>query len=510
MTTPNTRAKGRSRIARHDAAPLVEPTPETPSDDALEAELKRIARSPRGPQIGAFFDYDGTLIDGYSAGAYFTDRLRRGEMGAREVLDTVKMVRKGDLSDAEFGEVIGKGILDWSGRTEDEMRALWRRLFVSKTGATLFPEAWKLVRAHQRKGHTVAIASSATRYQIEPLAEEYGVAHIVCTEAMVRNGRLTGGIVGQPMWGEGKAAGVRAFAAAHGIDLRASFGYANGNEDIAFLKTVGHARAVQPKEQLAGVATDRGWPILRLAPRKRGPAEAMARTAGAYGAMAASFLAGLAFAKATGRNRRAVDFITSAASDAALAVLGVDVEVVDEHHLWSHRPCVFIINHQSKFDMFLMMYLIRRGFTGVAKKEAANTPGFGTFMKMADMAFIDRAHTGKAIDALRPAVERLKQGLCVAIAPEGTRSWTPKVGKFKKGAFHMAQQAGVPVVPVVIRNAGEIMGRNDQTMRAGTVQVAVLPPVQVTDWAPEEMDARVAEVRQMFVDTLEHWPEKGR
>jgi glycerol-3-phosphate dehydrogenase (NAD(P)+) len=108
--------------------------------------------------------------------------------------------------------------------------------------------------------------------------------------------------------------------------------------------------------------------------------------------------------------------------------------------------------------MFLMMYLIRRGFTGVAKKEAQNTPGFGTFMKMADMAFIDRHHTGKAIDALQPAVDRLKQGLCVAIAPEGTRSWSPEVGPFKKGAFHMARQAGVPVVPVVIRNAGEVMG----------------------------------------------------
>lgn len=477
---------------------------------AVEAALKVIARSPRGSKVGAFFDYDGTLIDGYSASAYFTDRLQRGEMGAREVIATLQMMRKGDLSDAEFGEVIGKGILDWAGRSEDEMRSLWRRLFAAKTGATLFPETWKLVRAHQRKGHTVVIASSATRYQIEPMAEEYGIAHILCTQAMVRNGKLTGGVVGEPMWGAGKAAGVKAFAAAHGIDLRASFGYANGNEDIAFLRSVGHPHAVQPKEQLAQLATDDGWPILRFERRHRGSAAAMARTAGAYGAMGATFLAGLGFAKVTGRTRRAVDLITSVASDAALAVLGVDVEVVGEHYLWSDRPCVFIINHQSKFDMFLMMYLMRRGFTGVAKKEAANTPGFGTFMKMADMAFLDRSHTGRAIDALKPAVERLKQGLCVAIAPEGTRSWTPRVGKFKKGAFHMAQQAGVPVVPVVIRNAGEIMGRNDQTMRSGKVQVAVLAPIDVKQWRPEEMDARVAEVRQQFVDTLEHWPERAQ
>jgi putative phosphoserine phosphatase/1-acylglycerol-3-phosphate O-acyltransferase len=477
------------------------------AEASLADVLATIAASPAGPQVGAFFDYDGTLIDGYSAAAYFTDRLKRGDMGGRELLDTVQLVRKGDLSDAEFAEVIGKGILDWSGLTEDEMRAMWRRLFAKKTGATLFPEAWKLVRAHQRKGHTVAIASSATVYQVEPLAEEYRIEHILCTRARVRNGKLTGGLLGQPMWGEGKAAGVKAFAKARGIDLRASFGYANGNEDIPFLRSVGHPHAVQPKQGLEQIARVDGWPILHWPRRRRGTPEAMARTAGAYGAMAVSFLTGLGYAKATGRTRRAVDFITSVASDAALAVAGIDVEVIGEHNLWIQRPCVFIINHQSKVDMFLMMYLIRRGFTGVAKKEAQNTPGFGTFMRMADMAFIDRAHTGKAIDALKPAVDRLKQGLCVAIAPEGTRSWSPRVGTFKKGAFHMARQARVPVVPVVIRNAGEVMGRNDQTMRAGVVQVAVLDPIDVSAWEAGEMDARVAQVRQLFVDTLEHWPD---
>ncbi|HKY93103.1 MAG TPA: HAD-IB family hydrolase [Nevskiaceae bacterium] len=472
----------------------------------LTAALDRIAASPDGPAVGAFFDYDGTLIDGFSAGAYIMDRLAHREMGAREIAQTLQLTRKGDLSEAEFGEVIGRGILDWAGRTEDEMRALWSRLFQERIGATLFPEGWKLVRAHQKKGHTVAIASSATPWQIEPLAREYGIPHIVCTQPKIRNGRLTGGIVGQPLWGSGKATGVAAFAAERGVDLAQSFGYANGNEDLDFLRTVGLPTAVQPKPRLAQVAAESGWPILRFDRRNRGSRSAMARTAGAYGAMGATFLAGLGYAKATGQTRRAVDFVTSVASDTALRILGVDVDVVGERHLWSQRPCIFLINHQSKFDFFLMMHLVRRGFTGVAKKEAANTPGFGAFMRMADMAFIDRGNHAKAVDALKPAVERLQRGLCVCMSPEGTRSWTPKLGPFKKGAFHLAMQAGVPVVPVVIRNAGEIMGRNDQTMRSGTIQVAVLPPIDVRDWKVEELDVRVAAVRQQFVDTLEHWP----
>jgi putative phosphoserine phosphatase/1-acylglycerol-3-phosphate O-acyltransferase len=377
---------------------------------SLAAALDAIAQSPKGPRIGAFFDYDGTLIDGYSAAAYFTDRLRRGEMGVGELVDTVRMARKGDLSDAEFNDIIGKGILDWAGLTEDEMRRCGTARSRPRP-ATLFP------RAGSWCGRTRSAATRRHRVLGDALPDR-AVGRGVRHRASFAPGRgcataLTGGLVGTPMWGKGKAAGVVAFAREQGIDLGASFGYANGNEDIDFLKSVGHATAVQPKEMLAQVAGEAGWPILRFPRRHRGPPEAMARTVGAYGAMATTFLAGLGYATATGRTRRAVDFITSVASDAALATVGVDVEVIGEEHLWSSRPCVFIINHQSKIDMFLMMYLIRRGFTGVAKKEAQNTPGFGTFMKMADMAFIDRHHTGKAIDALQPAVDRLKQG-CAA------------------------------------------------------------------------------------------------
>ncbi len=479
----------------------------TTSNPVLAQQLRRIADGPSGPAIGAFFDYDGTLIDGYSAAAYFIDRIKRGEMGAKEILDTLKLSRKADLADEEFFEVIANGILDWAGETEADMRALWRRLWLEKTAATLFPESWKLIDAHQKKGHTVAIASSATLYQIEPLAQEYGIEHIVCTRALIRNGRLTGGLDGLPAWGAGKAAGVKAFAKARGVNLKASYGYANGNEDIAFLKSVGKPSAIQPKPQLEQVASESGWPILRFPRRARGPAKAMARTVGAYAAMGASFIAGLGLERLTGDSRSAADFITTTASDAAMAVLGVKIEVIGEEHLQAHRPCVFIINHQSKFDMFVMMNIVRRSFSGVAKAEAANVPGFGRYMKMAGVAFLDRADSQKSIDALKPAVDRIKSGLSMCIAPEGTRSWTPKVGRFKKGAFHMAMQAGVPIVPVVIRNAGEIMGRNDQTMRAGTVQVAVLPGIDVSTWTHDQLDARIAEVRQRYIDTLDHWPE---
>jgi putative phosphoserine phosphatase/1-acylglycerol-3-phosphate O-acyltransferase len=476
----------------------------------FDLAIQRVLEGPRGASIGAFFDFDGTLIDGYSAAAYIVDRIQRRDMKPRELIDTFRLARRKDLTDTEFAEVIGRGLQEWAGRTEEQMRALWKRLWLKKIALTLFPEAWKLCQAHREMGHTVVIASSATPYQIEPLAEEFGIEHVLATQPKIRNGKLTGGLVGRPLWGTGKAEAVRKFAHARGLRLKQSFAYANGNEDIAFLQSVGRPTAVQPREQLERVATERDWPILRFPARRRAPRHAIARTVAAYGAMGATFLLGLGYSKASGDTRGAVDLITSVASDAALAVLGVKVEVQGEDHLWSHRPCVFIINHQSKFDMFLMMHLIRRNFTGVAKQEAAKVFGFGKFMKMADMAFIDRKHTGRAVDALKPAVERLKRGLCVVMAPEGTRSWTPRLGPFKKGAFHLAMQAGVPIVPVVIRNAGEIMGRNDQVMRAGKVQVAVLPAIDVSDWKASELDERIAVVHRLYVSTLKSWPGEKR
>jgi putative phosphoserine phosphatase/1-acylglycerol-3-phosphate O-acyltransferase len=122
------------------------------------------------------------------------------------------------------------------------------------------------------------------------------------------------------------------------------------------------------------------------------------------------------------------------------------------------------------------------------------------------MAFIDRGNTGKAKEALAPVVEKLRDGYSIAISPEGTRSPTPRVGRFKKGAFHMAIQGGVPIVPIVIRNAGELFWRGSTLMRSGTIDVAVLPPISVADWSAAELDDRVEEVRAQFIRTLSNWP----
>ena len=92
------------------------------------------------------------------------------------------------------------------------------------------------------------------------------------------------------------------------------------------------------------------------------------------------------------------------------------------------------------------------------------------------------------------------------MAPEGTRLDTTSVGPFKKGAFRIAMTVGIPIVPIVIRNAEIVAARNSMTMNPGTVDVAVFPPISVKDWTLETLPDRIAEVRQLYVDTLADWP----
>jgi putative phosphoserine phosphatase / 1-acylglycerol-3-phosphate O-acyltransferase len=368
---------------------------------------------------------------------------------------------------------------------------------------------WELVEAHHAMGHTVVLASSATRFQVDPMAEAIGADHVLCTPLEVVDGVMTGRTGGTPLWGNQKAQAVIDLARSKNIDLPRSFGYSNGDEDVPFLSAVGHPTAVQPDKGLRAEAERRGWPVLDCVPRGKRPGVAdLARTGAFYGAFAGGFVAGLG-AGLLNRNRKQVIDITSAiGTDLGFALAGVEVEVVEgAEHLWSHRPAVFIFNHQSNIDAVVAMKLVRNSFTGVAKKEAKNIPGFGQLFQIGQVAFIDRGNVKDPRAVLAPAVEKIReQGLSIVLSPEGTRSPTPRLGPFKKGAFHIAMQAGVPIVAMVMKGQNEVMWRGSQTVRPGRIEVVVLPPFETTDWKVEDVGKHADEVRNAFLHTLSHWP----
>ena len=89
------------------------------------------------------------------------------------------------------------------------------------------------------------------------------------------------------------------------------------------------------------------------------------------------------------------------------------------------------------------------------------------------------------------------------MSPEGTRSVTPKLAPFKKGAFHLAMQAGVPIVPIVIQNSTDVNPKGSSIYHPATVEVEVLPPVDTSDWRAELIDEHIDSVRNMFLKALE-------
>jgi putative phosphoserine phosphatase/1-acylglycerol-3-phosphate O-acyltransferase len=189
-------------------------------------------------------------------------------------------------------------------------------------------------------------------------------------------------------------------------------------------------------------------------------------------------------------------------ADVATAFAGIELEVEGEQHLWSRRPAVFIFNHQSAVDTLLVAKLLRRDFTGIAKQEIRRNPLFGPAFAFAGVVFIDRADGARAIASLGPAVQALREGRSIAIAPEGTRSRTPQLGRFKKGAFHIAMQAGVPIVPIVFLNALDVLPRGALVLRPANVRAVVLPPIDTSGWTREGLDAEIEGIRKRYLEVL--------
>ncbi len=473
----------------------------------IEWLLDQIETGPEGPQVGAFFDFDGTLIDGYSAAAFFTERLRKGDIGVKELVATIAESVNVERRGHEVDELMRIGVEAQAGKSLDELDRWAKRVFAKKIAGKLFPDARVLIDAHKRMGHTVVVASSATEPQIKPTADDLGIRHIVCTLMEVSpDGVLTGAISGDIRWGKGKAAAIKAFAKANKVTLKESYAYSNGAEDVPFLSAVGHPCALNADAELTEIARQKKWPVARLnRPPSTTPADVV-RSAAAIGVFAGSVVGAAGLGLINGSRRMGANIAASAGSDLGLAAAGVRLNIVGEENAWAERPAVFLFNHQSQLDVFVLGAVLRRDFTGVAKKELEYNPMFGPIGYLADVAYIDRSNSQKAHEQLEPVVEALRAGRSIAIAPEGTRSPTNRLLPFKKGPFHMAMQAGVPVVPIVMRNCGQIMAAHSYVIHPGTVDVAVLPPVSTKDWTKDTLADHVAEVRQMYLDTLADWP----
>ncbi len=476
-------------------------------DMRLPGSVAEIMASPPGPKIGAFFDLDGTLVAGFTAVILTQERFRRRDIGVGEMISMITAGLNHQLGRIEFEELISKASSALRGRALSDLEEIGERLFNQKIESRIYPEMRELVRAHLARGHTVVLSSSALTIQVGPVARFLGIINTLTNKFETDDdGILTGGVLKPILWGPGKAAAVQKFAAENDIDLKDSYFYADGDEDVALMYLVGNPRPTNPEGKMAAVAKRRGWPILRFTSRSGGGITAQLRTLAGVGSVVPVAAGALGIGLLTRSRRRGVNFFTATWSQLLLTASGVQLNVLGQENLTAERPAVFIFNHRNQADPVIVGALIRDNWVAVGKKELEGDPIMGTLGKVLDSVFVDRDNPTAAVESLHQVEERARQGLSIMIAPEGTRLDTTSVGPFKKGPFRMAMAVGIPIVPIVIRNAEIIAARNSTTMNPGTVDVAVFPPISVSDWTLDVLPDRIAEIRQLFVDTLADWP----
>jgi putative phosphoserine phosphatase/1-acylglycerol-3-phosphate O-acyltransferase len=465
--------------------------------------LAQLRAAPRGPRIAALFDFDGTIIAGYSATGVLREKFLRGQMSAEEVVGTIAAMAQYWRGRIGFSGLMTAGAKFMKGVREDSFAQLGEDLYLKQIAGRIYPETRAIIRAHQAKGHTVAIVSSATLYQIAPAARDLDIDRILCSRYEVANGEFTGNIVRPLCFGRGKLTAAESLAAELGLDLDKSYFYSDSHDDLDLLERVGNPRPLNPSERLRGIAVQRGWPVEQFSSRATPGVLDYARALTPTPTLVAASLAGLPIWALTGSTREAANFALAAFGDYGSALVGLDLQVTGEKNLWTSRPCIFLFNHQSRADVLIMAKLVRRDFSGIAKREMRDVPVVGKLLEMAGVVFVDRNSARDAIKAMEPLVDAIRRdGRSVCIAPEGTRTLTPALGPFKKGAFHLAMQAGVPIVPIVIHNSGDVQPKTEFAMRPATVRVEVLPPVDTAGWRVATIDRHVLEVRNLFLRSL--------
>lgn len=461
-----------------------------------------IDSSRGGRTTAAFFDFDGTLIAGYSVTPFLKRRLLSGTMPPREALQQLFTICSYGLGQSDFLDVLQESAAALRGASDRMMRELAEQVFEKDLSADVYPESIALIDAHRRKGHTIVLVSSATQYQVESVAASLDIDNVVCTRLEVEDGALTGRIAGPAVYGAGKLEAAREFAGNTGLDLGKSFFYTDGSEDIPLLEAVGRPRPINPDRKLSAHADRERWPVQTFSSRGLPTLTDIARTGLVYGSLIPSVAVGLPAWLLNQSRRELANIAISTWGDFGSAVAGLDISVEGEEHIWSQRPAVFIFNHQSASDALIISRLLRRDFTGVAKAEMKSNPLVGSVLQAIGTVFIDRSDRDKAVDALAPAVESLQNGVSFAIAPEGTRSSMYKLGPFKKGAFHIAMQSGVPIVPIIIANSSDSLPKAAFFLRPARIDVTVLPPIQTQGWSADTIDSHIDTIRGMFLDVL--------
>jgi 1-acyl-sn-glycerol-3-phosphate acyltransferase len=224
------------------------------------------------------------------------------------------------------------------------------------------------------------------------------------------------------------------------------------------------------------------------------------------GIVVTAFMSGcaVAFAYIT-PNENTIHKVAKIWANMLLTLTSTKVDVIGRENILFGKPQIFMANHQSDFDILIVLSYIPGQFRWIVKKELFTIPLFGSAMRNAGYIEIDRQNRERAMMSIDKAAQKIREGKSVMSFPEGTRSRDGKIKPFKQGMFYLAIISGVPIVPITIIGAGKIMQKRSLRIRPGKITMVIDKPVDVTGFSIENRHELIENVRNIIIRNLEQY-----
>jgi putative phosphoserine phosphatase/1-acylglycerol-3-phosphate O-acyltransferase len=437
-------------------------------------------------RVAAIFDLDRTVLRGPS-GPAINDALVEFGLRGGKIFGEAALYRTYELfGENPFGIALARaaafGVRGWS---VDRMQAAGRRV-----AELLAPQVGSYVPSlladHRRAGHVLVLATTTPDVLIRPLARQLGFDEVIGTRYAWRDGAYTGALDGGFVWGPGKLAAVRRWAASESVELRGSFAYSDSVYDLPLLSAVGNPAATNPDSALHAVALVRRWPIMHL--------DSPPGVVTLWGA-------------------EAFDLAKRAIRPELFPYARFDIDGIER--IPDAGPFLLVSNHRSYFDVAaLALVVARKGRRTrfLAKKELFDAPVVGQIARALGGISVERQ--GTAADALAAAQRVLAAGEGLVILPQGTiprgRAFYDPVLRGKTGAARLAARSGAPVIPVALWNTEAVWTRSSKlpnvtrVLSPPRVRVRVGPPVAGLglrrDDARQDTEAIMAAISALLPD----------
>jgi 1-acyl-sn-glycerol-3-phosphate acyltransferase len=192
-----------------------------------------------------------------------------------------------------------------------------------------------------------------------------------------------------------------------------------------------------------------------------------------------------------------------------LLICNTKVEIIGKENILRGKPQIFMANHQSDFDILIVLAHIPGQFRWLVKKELFHIPVFGAAMKSAGYIEIDRNNREKAMQSLDQAALRIREGKSIMAFPEGTRSRFGEIKHFKQGTFYLAIKSGAPIVPISIIGSGEIMPKRSLKIKPGKIKLVIDKPIDVKNIMLENRQDLITIVRNTIIKNYDSFRAEG-